>query len=292
MKAKPSAECIYGPMLAKTLPNILQQWLATEFPHLGGPKVRELFVTELMRLIETYHVPHQRLLPGQIVWYAVDKTDLPGKGHTMATTRLIPVILTLIARQDIEALFNQVPPITVRRQVVARIHREAEAQGGVLATTDTALLLHQSQATIGRDIRLYEQEHQCILPRRGTIHDLGRSVSHKRLIVKKALQEGKQAPEVAWETDHTLSCTERYLVDLMRVYISIKRHDMTVEAAAFSTGLSVSLVKEYARLITELDLNDDRLPNLMSKLEQVAQARQQNNTNGTPKDSNNPFNQP
>jgi hypothetical protein len=292
MKAKPSAERIYGPLLAKTLPNILQQWLATEFPHLGGPKVRELFVTELMRLIETYYVPHQRLQPGQIIWYAVDKTDLPGKGHTMATTRLIPVTLTLVDRQDIEALFNQVSPKIVRRQVVARLHRQAEAQGGVLAISDSSLLLHQSQATIGRDIRLYEQEHHCIIPRRGTLHDLGRSVSHKRIIVKKALQEGKQAPDVAWETDHTLSCTERYLVDLMRVYISIKRHGMTNEAAAFATNLSLSLVKEYAELIVELDLNDDQLPNIMSKLEQMAQLRQQNNTNGTSKNSNNSFNQP
>jgi hypothetical protein len=292
MKAKPSAQRIYGPLLAKTLPNILQQWLATEFPHLGGPKVRELFVTELMRLIETYYVPHQRLQPGQIIWYAVDKTDLPGKGHTMATTRLLPVTLTLIDRQDIEALFNQVPPKIVRRQVVARLHRQAEAQGGVLAISDSSLLLHQSPATIGRDIRLYEQEHQCIIPRRGTLHDLGRSVSHKRIIVKKALQEGKQAPDVAWETDHTLSCTERYLVDLMRVYISIKRHGMTNEAAAFATDLSLSLVKEYAQLITELDLNDDQLPDIMSKLEQMAQFRQQNNTNGTSKNSNNSFNQP
>jgi hypothetical protein len=292
MKAKPSTERIYGPMLDKTLPNILQQWLATEFPHLGGPKVRQLFVTELMQLIETYHVPHQRLQPGQILWYAVDKTDLPGKGHTMATTRLIPVILTLVVREDIEALFNQVPAKTVRRQVVARLHREAEAQGGVLAISDTSLLLHQSTSTIGLDIRLYEQEHQCVIPRRGTVHDLGRSVSHKGIIVKKALQEGKQAPDVAWETDHTLSCTERYLVDLMRVYISIKRHDMTVEETAFSTGLSVSLVKEYAQLITELNLNDDRLPDVMSKLEQVALVRHQNNTNGTSKNANNLFNQP
>jgi hypothetical protein len=291
MKLKPASERIYGPMLAKTLSNVLQQWLAAEFPHLGGPKVRELFVTELMQLIETHYVPSQHLQPGQIIWYAVDKTDLPGKGHTMATTRLLPVTLTLINREDIEALVKQVSPKIVRRQVVARLHREAEAQGGVLAISDTSLLLHQSASTIGLDIRLYEQEHQCVIPRRGTVHDLGRSVSHKALIAKKALQEGKQAPDVAWETDHTLSCTERYLVDLLRVYISIKRHGMTPEAAAFSTGLSLSLVKEYAELITELGLNDDQLPDIMSKLEQMALVRQQKNTNGTSEDANNPFNQ-
>jgi hypothetical protein len=185
-----------------------------------------------------------------------------------------------VAREDIEALFHQLSPQLLRRQVVARLHREAEAQGGVLALTDTSLLLHQSPATIGRDIRLYEQEHDCIIPRRGTLHDLGGSVTHKAIIAKKALLQGKQSPEVAWETDHSLACTERYLVDLSRVYISIKRHAMTVEAAAFATGLSLSLVKEYAELIAELDLNDDQLPSLMRQLEQVAQSRQPNNKNG------------
>jgi len=68
---------------------------------------------------------------------------------------------------------------------------------------------------------------------------------------------------------------ERYLVDLMRVYISLRRREMTIEETAFATGLSVSLVKEYAALITELGLNDDQLPSIMGELERKAQARQQ-----------------
>lgn len=291
MKTKPHQQRLYGPMLSKTLPNVLDHFLAEEFPHLGGNKIRELCVKEIMRLIEAHYVPGQHLQPGQTIWYAVDKTDKPHDGQTMANTRLRPVILTLVSQQDIEALMKGVPLLTVRRQVIARLHREAEAQGGVLAQTDSALLLHQSQATIGQAIRTYEQEHQCVIPRRGTVHDLGRSVSHKALIAKKALEAGKQAPDVAWETDHSLPCTERYLVDLMRVYISLKRHGMTVEAAAFATGLSLSLVKEYAELIAELGLNDEQLPAIMAQLEQVAQVRQQGNENGTTKTPHHPFNQ-
>lgn len=276
MNPKPHRERVYGPMLAKTFPNVFNHWLAEEFPHLGGPKVRELFVTEVMRLIEAYYVPRQRLQPGQTVWYAVDKTDLPHDGRSMAETRLVPVVLTLVAREDIQRLFQGVPLKEVRRYVIARLHKEAEAQGGVLAEADTGLLLNHSPTTIGKAIRAYEQEHQCVIPRRGTVHDLGRSVSHKPLIAKKAIQEGKQAPDVAWETSHSVASTERYLVDLMRAYISLKRHGMTVEETAFATGMSVSLVKEYAALIAELDLNDDQLPSIMAELEHTAQARQRN----------------
>lgn len=281
MKPKPSCERIYGPMLAKTFHNALTHWLGQEFPHLGGPKVRELFVTEAMHLIDTYYVPQARLQPGQTVWYAVDKTDLPHDGRSMAETRLVPVILTLVAREDIQRLVQGTSLPEVRRHVIARLHREADAQGGVLAETDTGLLLSHNPSTIGSAIRAYEQEHDCVIPRRGTVHDLGRSVSHKPLIARKALQEGKQAPVVAWETSHSMASTERYLVDLMRVYVSLKRHNMTVEETALTTGMSISLVKEYAALIDELNLNDDQLPSIMAELERTAQARQRDTENSS-----------
>lgn len=273
MNPKPAREGVYRPLLDKSFVNVLSHWLAEEFPHLGGPKVRELFVSEIVRLIEAHYIPAQRLQPGQTIWYAVDKTDLPHDGRSMAETRLIPVTLTLVAREDIEALMKGLPIRELRRRVAVRLHREADAQGGVSAETDTALLLCQSHSSISALLRAYEQDHECVIPRRGTVHDLGRSVSHKATIAKKAVLEAKQAPEVAWETDHTLFSTERYLVALMRVYISLKRHHMTVEETAFATNMSVSLVKEYAALIDELNLNDDSLPSIMTELERRAAIR-------------------
>jgi hypothetical protein len=273
MKPKSYCQRVYGPLLAKTFPNILNHWLSEEFPHLGGPRVRELFVTEVMRLIDTYYaVPRERLQPGQTVWYAVDKTDLPN-GRSMAQTRLVPVILTLVARDDIQRLFQGAALFEVRRHIVARLHREADAQGGTLAGSDTGLLLSQHPSSISSAIRTYQQEHACVIPSRGTVHDLGRSVSHKSLIAKKAIQEGKQAPDVAWETSHSLASTERYLTDLMRVYISLRRHEMSPDETAFATGMSVSLVDEYAALIDELDLNDDQLPDIMAQLESTMRRR-------------------
>ncbi len=272
MKPKPRAQKMYRPMQAKTFPNVLAHWLAEEFPHLGGSKVRALFVDEVVSLIDAHLVSANRLEPGQVVWYAVDKTDLPHDRHSMAETRLVPVVLTLVTRSDIQMLARGVPLPQVRQEIAARVLRETDAQGGVLAETDVALLFCVSPGTISKAVRAYEQEHQCTLPRRGTVHDLGPSVTHKGLIARKAYLEAKQAPQVAWETNHSLECTERYLVDLMRVYISLKRRDMAVEEAAFTTGLSNSLVKEYADLIEELGLTDDELPSIMTALVRTAQA--------------------
>ncbi len=273
MKSKPRPEQLYSPALAKTFPNVVSHWLAEEFPHLGGPKVRELFVTELMGMIEAYYLPVQRLQPGQTVWYAVDKNHQT-HAESMAEIRLVPVILTMVAREDIVHLFQGVPLSKVRQEVIARLHREADAQGGTLAELDTSLLLCQSQTTIAKAVRAYEQEHGCIIPRRGTVHDIGRSVTHKAIIAKKAFLEAKQAPDVAWEAAHSLPATERYLVALMRVYISLKRRGMTLEETAFATGMSISLVKEYAALITELGLTDEQLSGIMASLERAAHTRQ------------------
>ena len=285
MKAKPQSACIYGPLVDKSLANVLNHWLAEQFPHLCGPKVRDLFVTEVLQLVAAHYTPSQHLQPGQTVWYAVDKTDLPHDGRPMAETRLVPVILTLVTRADIVSLLNGTPLAEVRRTVIHRLHCEADAQGGVLAESDTGLLLWQSPSTISVAIRRYETEHQCIIPRRGTVHDLGRSVSHKAVIVKKALLEAKPASEVAWETAHSVPSTERYLVDLMRVYISMQRCQMTAQETAFATGMSLSLVKEYAALIAELGLTYDRLPGIMADLErQAALRRPESASDATPAD--------
>jgi hypothetical protein len=203
----------------------------------------------------------------------------------MAETRLVPVILTLVARDDIASLLKGTPLAEVRQNVICRLHREADAQGGVLAESDTGLLLCQSHGAISDAIRRYEQAQQCVIPRRDTVHDLGRSVSHTAVIVKKVLQEAKPAPEVAWETAHSVPRTERYLVDLMRADISLQRRKMTVEETAFATGMSLSLVKEYAALIAELDLTDERLPGIMADLErQAALRRPESTSDATPAD--------
>ena len=192
----------------------------------------------------------------------------------MTEMHLVPVILTLVAREDLDKLVQGVPLQEVRQQVIVRLHREADTQGGTLAETDTGLLLCQSQRVISNAIRAYEKADQCIVPRRGTVHDMGRSVSHKVIIAKKAFLEAKQAPDVAWETSHSVPCAERYLVDLMRVYISLKRRGMSVEETAFATRLSISLVKEYSALIAELGLTDEQLSGIMAALKHTAQVRQ------------------
>jgi hypothetical protein len=279
MRPQSNAQATYGPLLAKTFPVALAQWIAQEFPHLGGPKVRDLFVAEVTRLVDRFYPPPERLRPGQTVWLAVDKRDWPHDHRTLAETRLIPVVLTLVAPEDIRALVQGVNRTHVSQQVVVRLHREADAQGGVLAEADTALLLAYSLGRISELIRTYETRTGEVVPRRGTVHDLGPSLTHKALIARKALRECKSTAQVASETCHTAESVDRYLLDLMRCYICLKRAHQSLEQAAFATGLSVRLVAEYAALIDELGLTDDNLPELLRKLQPVETERREPQAN-------------
>src|ERR1700674_2843435 len=150
MHSKPRPQTMYQPLEAKTFPSALSYWLACEFAHLGGPKVRELFVAEVVRLVEQFYPPRERLRPGQVLWWAVDKTDLPSDHRPMTQTRLVPVVLTLVALEDIRALAQGTPRTRVTEQIIVRLHREADAQGGVLAETDTAVLLTHSDTHISQ----------------------------------------------------------------------------------------------------------------------------------------------
>lgn len=60
--------------------------------------------------------------------------------------------------------------------------RDAYSQGGVLTTTDLSLLFHRPYSTVARLIRAYEAQTGEVVPRRGNVHDIGRTVTHKRII--------------------------------------------------------------------------------------------------------------
>ena len=86
------------------------------------------------------------------------------------------------------------------------------------------------------------------MPYRGTIHDLGPTVTHKRDIVRLKLQK-MSTPEIARSTKHSEEAVDRYINDYERV--TRISEIFKAEDIAFITNLSISLVNEY------LDLKKD-----------------------------------
>jgi hypothetical protein len=182
-------------------------------------------------------------------------------------------VLTLVDLADIRALAQGLTRTQVSEQIIVRLHREADAQGGVLSEIDTALLLAYTPGHISDLICAYEKRTGQVVPRRGTVHDLGPPLTHKALIARKVLRDRKTTAQTARETNHTPESVDRYLLDLLRCYVCLKRSHQTPEQAALATGLSLPLVKEYAALIDELGLSDDNLPETLKKLETTQMKR-------------------
>lgn len=247
-------EVQYRPQAAKTLRQALIGFITREFPRLGGPWVIELFVDKLLELVDGYRVARECLKPGQMVWPAVTVDERPGYRKPMTRTRQVPVIVTVASQEDIAALRANVRRTEVFKRALVRVAREAYAQGGVLTCTDLAVLFHHSKGRVADLIRAYETETGEIVPRRGNVHDMGRTVTHKHIICRKAFLEGKPTHVIAQETSHSPEAVDHYIVNLSRVYFAVVQRGMTLEEAAFATQLPVSIVQQYIKLIKELDL--------------------------------------
>ena len=257
-------ELLYGPQEAKTFRNVVTQFILREFPRLGGPWVVGHFVDKLLALFDEHHLWRDRIQPGQTTWMAVAADETAGYRKPMSKTRQVPVVLTLIHPSDIASFRQGTPRHEVLRHAVARAAREAYAQGGVLTVVDLCLLFARSRSTISTQIRRYEEETQQVVPRRGTVHDMGGSFSHKRIICYKAFVEGKPTHIIAQETYHTPLAVDNYLLDFARVNFAVHQRGLSPEETAFALGRSLKLVMTYLHLIEEFGLSKRQITERLS----------------------------
>jgi hypothetical protein len=132
-------------------------------------------------------------------------------------------------------------------------------QGGLLTTSDLSVLFHHGHSRVAELIRAYETQSGDVVPRRGNLHDMGRTVTHKRIICHKAFLEGKTTDVIAPETNHSPEAVDHYLLDFSRVYYATVLKGMSIEEATFAIQRPRSLVEEYVKLLVEFGLNNQRL---------------------------------
>jgi hypothetical protein len=234
----------------KTFHSALCHLLQTDFPGHFGPKVAHLFAQEVEQLFYDFHPERSRLTAGQVLWVAVAIDDPPGRNKRIENTRLLPIVLDLVTPHDIDQTVRPGRRLPTRRNKIVRLFEQAHQQGAVLGYPDVALLLHISTASVSKEVRDYERETGKSVPRRGTIHDMGPSVSHKAIICYKSFIEGKTTSQVAQETFHSPAEVEYYLQCFRRVKIC-KDRGMSIEETAQATAHSLPLVRQYLNLLAQ-----------------------------------------
>ena len=80
--------------------------------------------TTSARIVRGYFTRPDDLEPGQLIYWCPDATERARKGKTMAHTHLVPVRLSVVAQEDIDALIAGAGALERReirvRRLVAR----------------------------------------------------------------------------------------------------------------------------------------------------------------------------
>jgi hypothetical protein len=215
-----------------------------EFCAMFGPVVRENIADALIDLFNSLCPESSRLKPGQIVWNALDKRTRADNEKR----RYKPVILSLVTDDEVSMFENNSSVTTIRKNVMARMIREAYQQGAVLSTRDLSLLLVSCSSVLSHQRIEYEKEHHTVLPHTGVIHDMGTTLTHKRIIIYKHVVEKKDPSIVARETNHSQPAVDKYLKDFNRVK-TLVNDNKDIDFIHLTTNMSKPVIKQYLQII-------------------------------------------
>ena len=233
----------------------IKDLLKREYDFITGKKIQEMFAEDLVKMVSKYIRDTLSIQVGQCLWYGVSVDEKPAYGRNSLNTRKMPIVLTLIDKEDLEMLTGGLTPREIRKYRVARLFKESYEQGTVLSNSDIAFLLNISAATVGKDVREYMDTEKEVLPTRSIIHDIGPTITHKRMIIEYYLQ-GYQTPEIARKSKHSETACDRYIRDYRRVR-RLHKDGKSVEYIQQTLNMSKRLVEEYVSIYENMEVKDE-----------------------------------
>lgn len=245
MISKPKSVKMYRSAHDRFLKPMVVNFLVHELRYLG-PVTAANVADELIRIFEENVPPKDRLKHGQMLWNALDKNtrgDSPKRKYKA-------VVLSVVTDDEV-ALFEQNKPIKeIRKQVVARIIKEAYEQGGILSTRDAGLIISHYDTAASAARTQYEKETQRVLPHPGVLHDMGSTVTHKNIIVYKYVVEKKATNIIALETNHSQRAVDHYIGDFNRVKTLIEDNKNT-EFIHMATKIAKPVIQQYQAIFNQ-----------------------------------------
>ena len=202
------------------------------------------------------------LKPGQIRLQVV---SIEAKiSQSISDSKQISVVLTLNDDKEDLTIRRQDGVPGLRRHKIRRVCQEAFDQGGLLTVEDLAYrLFNCGVKTICRDLS-YFRKNDIFVPLRSTVKDVGRTLSHRLLIIK-LWAGGKEYSEISLNTSHSLSAVQNY-VDKFKRTIALSKEGYDINRISFLLRISTSLVEQYVDLYNKLDFAAHREEELNSFL--------------------------
>ncbi len=245
-----SNSATYDPQHYKCFAGALEAFFEQECPQLGGTRTRQVLVKAILDMVLKFYPESTHMKQGQVQWVTVDKDEKSSYGKSIKNTRLKSVILDLVQETDAKDRSKGKKLRDIKREAVTRLLKQAYEQGGCLTNAEVAILLKISPGTVGNYVKSWEVENEEVLPRRGTIHDIGPSLTHKKIIIRKLFVEKKQVPDVCRETCHSERAVQRYIEKFQQILLC-KKKGMTSEEIEYAVKITSRLLKEYEEIIDE-----------------------------------------
>jgi hypothetical protein len=239
----------------RTFRSALLYHLETEWGLLGGRRILQMLVDDVLALQAEFYPELDRAGSGTLIWTCTadeGRKAEPGKRTEEYKTRT--VALPLVTAEDVEDRTHGKTPRPQRaqkthdrdRKRLARIVKAAAEQGGLLTVSELSVILNKPYETVRKYAREWEEEMGEILPMKGYRMDQGSRPTHKVEIARLS-EEGMEPPDIARATGHSVRSVERYLKDYERVRMLLKR-EMPVEDISTTIGRGVRVVVEYVEL--------------------------------------------
>jgi hypothetical protein len=244
---EPRSQVDYRRLAKRNLHALLRYKFLNEYGYDKGPVVVEAIVDDICDTVRGYYLHGEDLEPGQLLYLAPAKEERAGRGKTMAKTRMIPVRLTLVDNEDLDAIRDGAV-VALRREIrVRRLTNQAYEQGAVLSQRDLSLLLGYSDSAISMTAVALRKRGEW-LPLRGYVADMGSFPTHKAAIVRLYL-EGLLTPQIAHNTFHSKGAVDRYIRSFEQVRLLSQKFSR--DELPLLTGMPLRLIDEYLTLIQE-----------------------------------------
>jgi hypothetical protein len=86
----------------KGFTNAIKLMLKQEYKFMGGDKIQDMFVQDLLKEFNRHLKDGWKLDAGQTVWWAAHKDETPGRNKTIENTRMVPVVLSIASQDDLK----------------------------------------------------------------------------------------------------------------------------------------------------------------------------------------------
>jgi len=251
LKPRTDRQETYEPLRDKTLFNVLRQQFVTEFGYANKVIFAEAMIERILQTIEAFVQPTALLKPGQLLWMAVAHDGQKHAHQPLQEIPQTPVILDLVTDDELRALAAGQAFGEVRQQRLARLLRQAFAQGGVLAQNDLAAITLTHRKQVSQAIRHIQETEHCILPYRGSVQDIGATLTHKVETIR-LFEAGYLEPEICrlLSLPHDLASVENYVQTYKNVLKLLERGFAPGEVSGI-LAISEPLVAAYIHIIRE-----------------------------------------